>query len=223
MPSRPAALGPVAIVPAAGASRRMGEPKLVLPFGETTVIGATLAALLDGGAARVCVVTRPDDDDLRRRLRDLPGVILAINPEPERGMLSSILAGLEALGGPEALRARGEALLVSPADLPALSARTVAAVIAALRSGSGAGASLAVPVHRSGGGGQGPRWKRGHPLGISPARIAELPGLDPEIGLRQLLDRAAPDGAEVVEVPVDDPGCVRDVDTPEDYRRLTRG
>jgi molybdenum cofactor cytidylyltransferase len=209
----------------------MGEPKLVLPFGgpapsgesgETTVIGATLAALLDGGAARVCVVTRPDDDDLRRRLRDLPGVVPAINPEPERGMLSSILAGLEALGGPEALRARGETLLVSPADLPALSAETVAAVIAALRSGSGAGASLAVPVHRSGGGGQGPRWKRGHPLGIAPARNAELPGLDPEIGLRQLLDRAGPDGAEVVEVPVDDPGCVRDVDTPEDYRRLTR-
>lgn len=209
-PSGPVA--PVAVLPAAGASRRMGEPKLVLPFGPggstggTTVIGATLAALLNGGAGRACVVTRPDDDELRRRLRDLPGVLPAINPEPERGMLSSILAGLAALGGPEALRARGEALLVSPADLPALSAETVAAVVSALEAGAG----LAVPVHTTG--------KRGHPLGIAPRWIAELPGLDPEVGLRQLLDRAA--AQEVVEVPVDDPGCVRDVDTPEDYKSL---
>jgi molybdenum cofactor cytidylyltransferase len=216
MTARPAPVSPVAIVPAAGASRRMGEPKLLLPFGpagETTVIGATLSALLAGGAGRACVVTRPDDEELRRRLRDLPGVVLAVNREPERGMLSSILAGLAALGGPEALRARGEALLVSPADLPALSAGTVAAVIAALEAGAG----LAVPVHRRGDSRRS-RWKRGHPLGIAPPRIAELPGLDPEVGLRQLVDRAAP-GA-IVEVPVDDPGCVHDVDTPEDYQRL---
>lgn len=204
-----------AIVPAAGASRRMGEPKLLLPFrgpaGGDTVIGSTLTALLEGGAGRACIVTRPDDQDLVDRLRGRSGVVLAVNPEPERGMLSSILAGLAALGGPEALRERGEALLVSPGDLPALSARTVAAVIAALggsAGGSEKGAGLAVPIHRG---------RRGHPLAIAPGLAVELPHLDLSVGLRQLLERHR---QEVVEVPVDHPGCVRDVDTPEDYRRL---
>lgn len=202
MPSLPI----TAIVPAAGASRRMGEPKLLLPFGRSTVIGSTLAALLEGGAGRVCVVVRLDDEALREVLEGVPGVLLAVNPEPERGMLSSILAGLEALGGPPALTS-GKALLVCPADLPALARETVAAAIAGVRSPE---AGLAVPVHRSG--------KRGHPLAIAAGLVAELPGLDPAVGLRQLLDRRP---AEVLEVPVDDPGCVRDVDTPDDYRRLT--
>lgn len=205
-----------AIVPAAGASRRMGEPKLLLPFhgpaGGETVIGSTLAALFGGGAGRVCVVTRPDDSRLRERLAHLPGVLLAVNPEPERGMLSSILSGLDALGGPAALAERQEIVLVSPADLPALSPGTVAAVAAAVASRS-EGAALAVPVHRTG--------KRGHPLAVAPGLVHELPGLDPSVGLRQLLDRhSGPEGGALVEVPVDDPGCVRDVDTPEDYRRL---
>lgn len=199
-----------AIVPAAGASRRMGAPKLLLPYrgpaGGETVIGSTLAALFGGGAGRVCVVTRPGDESLRERLAHLPGVVLAVNPEPERGMLSSILAGLEALGSPAALAEREEIVLVSPADLPALSATTVAAVVAESRSGAG----LAVPVHRSG--------KRGHPLAVAPRLVHEIPTLDPAVGLRQLLDRYS---KLLVEVPVDDPGCVRDVDTPEDYRRLT--
>lgn len=204
-----------AIVPAAGASRRMGAPKLLLPYrgpaGGETVIGSTLAALFGGGAGRVCVVTRPDDESLREPLRHLPGVLLAVNPEPERGMLSSILAGLDALGGPSALAAREEVLLVTPGDLPALSAATVAAVVAASRSG----AALVVPVHRSG--------KRGHPLAIAPRRVHDLPGLDPAIGLRQLLDRrCGPEEDDLREVPVDDPGCVRDIDTPEDYRRLIK-
>lgn len=198
-----------AIVPAAGASRRMGEPKLLLPFrgpaGGETVIGSTLAALFGGGAGRVCVVTRPDDESLRERLAHLPGLLLRVNPEPEQGMLSSILAGLEALGGPAALAAREEIVLVSPADLPALSPETVAAVVTEIRSG----AALAVPVHRSG--------RRGHPLAVAPRLVHEIPTLDPAIGLRQLLDRYS---KLLVEVPVDDPGCVRDVDTPEEYRRL---
>ncbi len=196
-----------AVLPAAGASRRMGRPKLLLPWGGATVVGAVAAALAAGGAERVALVVGPPEDAAARDLAAWgrsQGLVVAENPHPERGMLSSILRGVEALGGAARLRRRGAALLVTPADLPGLGSSTVAAVAAALR----AGAALAVPVHGG---------RRGHPLGIAPALLPEVPSLDLRVGLRQLLDRHA---ARLVEVPVDDPGAVHDVDTPDDYRRL---
>ena len=195
---------PVAIVPAAGASRRMGRPKPLLPWGDGTVVGSLVAALAAGGVAEVVLVVAPGDAELAAWGRR-EGLRVAVNPHPEEGMLSTVLAGLAALGGPDALAAAGRPLLVTPADLPALSPATVAAVLAALAGG----APLAVPAHAG---------RRGHPLGIAPGRVPEIPGLDPAVGLRQLVERG---GDGVVEVPVDDPGAVGDLDTPEDYRRAT--
>jgi len=193
----------VAIVPAAGASRRMGSPKPLLPFGGGSVLGAVAAALAGGGAREVVVVVGPEAEALDRHAAAL-GLRRAVNPDPARGMLSSVLAGLEALGGAGAIARRGEPLLVCPADLPALSAATVRAVVDRLE----AGAALAVAVHSG---------RRGHPLGIAARLAPEIESLDPAVGLRQLLDRHRD---EVAEVPVDDPGAVDDADTPADYRRL---
>ena len=194
---------PAAVVPAAGASRRMGRPKPLLAWGEGSVVGSVVAALREGGCREVALVVAPGDGGMVR-WGEAAGLAVAENPEPERGMLSSVLAGLERLGGAAALADGGVPLLVTPADLPNLAASTVRRVLAALADG----AALAVPLHAG---------RRGHPLGISPALLPELPALDPGVGLRQLLDRHAD---LVREIPVDDPGAVEDVDTPEDYRRL---
>jgi molybdenum cofactor cytidylyltransferase len=193
----------VAIVPAAGASRRMGRPKLLLPLGAGIVVGGVVDALRAGGADEVVLVVAPGDGELAAWARD-QALTLAVNPRPQDGMLSSIRAGLAALGGSAALAAAGRPLLVTPADLPALSPATVRAVLAALADG----APLAVPLHRA---------RRGHPLGIAAPLLPEIDHLDADVGLRQLLDRHA---AAVRELPVDDPGAVEDIDTPEDYGRL---
>ncbi len=187
----------VAILPAAGASRRMGRPKLLLPLRGRPLIAATVDALRSGGADTIVLVIAPEDEDLRAWARQA-GVNVAVNPDPERGMLSSIQEGLAALR-------RDQILLVSPADLPRLRADSV---VELLRRMIAADALLAVPVYRG---------KRGHPLAIAPALLPEIPSLDPLIGLKQLRDRHA---AELLEVAVDDPGVVQDVDTPEDYERL---
>lgn len=195
--------GAVAVIPAAGESLRMGRPKPLLPFGDGTVLGAVAAALSAGGAGEVVVVTAPGDLALARLVERL-GLSRAVNPVPSRGMLSSIQAGIAALGGGAALARRGAPLLVCPADLPELAAATVRALLAALHAGAG----LAVPAHGG---------RRGHPLAVAPRHVPEIETLEQSLGLRRLLDLHP---GELAEVVVDDPGAVDDADTPADYRRL---
>lgn len=178
----------------------MGRPKLLLPFGGSTVVGSLIQALRAGGISEIVLVTAPGDEALRA-WGEAAGVRVAVNPEPERGMLSSIIEGIAALGGAAELARRGAPLLVAPADLPALSPATVSAVLRAA-------APLAVASYRG---------RRGHPLRISPELIPEIESLDLSVGLRELLDRHP---AGVREIEVDDPGAVRDVDTPEEYQSL---
>jgi molybdenum cofactor cytidylyltransferase len=181
----------------------MGEPKLLLPWGAGNVLEATLGALRAGGAESAVVVVAADGPVASWPPPD--GVRLAVNPGPARGMMSSVVAGLEAIA---AAGLDPDPLLVTPGDLPALRAATVAALLATYRRHGG------VVVPRHGG-------KRGHPLVLAPVWQARIPGLAATGGtLRQILELAA--GA-VREVAVDDPGAIRDVDTPEDYRRLLGG
>ncbi len=194
----------LAILPAAGASRRMGRPKLLLPFRGRPLVAGVVDALRGGGVETIVLVTAPGDEELRAWARE-EGLILAVNPDPERGMLSSIREGIAAAGGAAALAERGETLLVSPADLPNLGAGTVAVLLQRMAE---TGALLAVPVYRG---------KRGHPLAVSPALISEIETLDSNVGLKQLRDRHE---VELLEIDVEDPGVVQDVDTPEDYERL---
>lgn len=195
--------GAVAVLPAAGSSRRMGRPKLLLPFKGGPLVASVVNALLGGGAEEVVLVTSPDDEELQGWARRA-GITSIVNPDPERGMLSSIREGIGALGGAAELDRRGITLLVSPADLPNLQAETVLELLRRMRESR---APIAEPVFRG---------KRGHPLAIAPALIPEIETLDPNVGLRQLRDRHA---AELLEMAVEDAGVVQDIDTPEDYER----
>jgi molybdenum cofactor cytidylyltransferase len=174
----------------------MGRPKLLLPFRDGTVVGSLIRALREGGVSEIFLVIAPGDETLRAWGAEA-GVRIAVNPDPERGMLSTILEGIAVAGDKETL-------VVCPADLPALLPSTVRTVLAQQ-------SPLALPSYQG---------RRGHPLVISPELIPEIRTLHLNVGLRELLDRH-PDSLRVVEV--DDPGCVRDVDTPEDYQALTGG
>lgn len=198
-----AAVPAAAIVPAAGASLRMGRPKLLLPYGAGTVLGTLLGTLRSAGVAPIVVVAAAGDAELRAWCAAFaPALTIALNHAPERGMLSSILEGLAALGGARHLAAQEAPLLVVPGDLPALRPATV---VELLRRRQATAAGLAVPVYRG---------RRGHPLVIAPDLIPEIETLDPAHGLRLLLD-LHPD--RLLRVEVNDPGCIADLDTPHDY------
>jgi molybdenum cofactor cytidylyltransferase len=193
----------VAILPAAGSSSRMGRPKLLLPVHGGPMVAAVVNALLGGGVEEIVLVTSGGDEELRGWARRA-GIEHAVNPDPSRGMLASIRAGLAALGGAAELARQGTTLLVAPADLPNLRAETVTELLRRMRD---SGAPLALPVFQG---------QRGHPLAIAPALIPEIDQLDLDVGLKQLRDRHL---AELLEVAVEDAGVVQDVDTPEDYAR----
>ena len=176
----------------------MGRPKLLLPFRGGTVVGSLVQALREGGVSEIVLVTAPDDEALRSWAAEA-GLRTVVNPDPDRGMLSSIREGI-------AVAPSYQQVVVCPADLPALRASTVAAVL------HEAGRHLLTVASY--------RGRRGHPLVIDPSLLPEIRTLDLGVGLRELLDRH-PD--RVHEVEVDDPGAVHDVDTPEEYRELTAG
>lgn len=186
-----------AIVLAAGESRRMGAPKLLLPFSGKTVIEAVLDTVKASPAEGIVVVAGAGAEAIAEKAKAY-GALVALNPDYRSGMLSSVQCGFRQLP-PEA-----EAALIFLADQPALKPYVADILVKAFRRSGG---HIAVPVFDR---------RRGHPVLISALYRTEIQSLDPEVGLRQLLDRHAGD---ILEVPVDDPAILRDLDTPEDYHR----
>jgi molybdenum cofactor cytidylyltransferase len=106
----------IAVVPAAGRSRRMGVSKQLLPFAGTTVIGRIVDELRRSRIDEICVVVGHQADRLRQALDGRPVRIVA-NPDYQRtDMLASIRCGLAAMP------ADCRAILVALGDQPAITA-----------------------------------------------------------------------------------------------------
>jgi molybdenum cofactor cytidylyltransferase len=179
------------VIPAAGKSSRFGSQKLLADVNGRPLIGETIASLRSGGVAEVVVVLGPDSPrELRDLLRALR-VTIIVNPEPERGMFSSIHVGLK--------NATGDPVLVLPADMPFVQAVTVRMVSAACRDGQ-----VVIPEHDG---------RRGHPVAIPRDVVGRIVAFAPESTLKDALLATA---GSIVELPVQDPGVLRDVDVPGD-------
>jgi molybdenum cofactor cytidylyltransferase len=181
---------------AAGESRRMETQKLLLPFGETTVIEAIVRTALESEADGTIVVLGADRERVRGVLKSYP-LVFAVNKDYALGMLSSIQAGFRALP------TDAEAALIMLGDQPTIPARVLDALIRAYRKNR---RGIVVPVHGG---------RRGHPILVGTRYKDEVLGLDPGVGLRQLL-RSHPE--EILEVAVSSPAVLKDIDRPEDYR-----
>jgi len=183
------------VVLAAGAGRRLGTvPKALLRVADGRSFLEVIAdCAQQGGASGVVAVLGPPHA-AAIELALPAGVRAVMNLQPERGMLSSVQAGIAALAPAV------EAALVWPVDLPYVKPETVRALLA------GAPDKLVLPQHDGRG---------GHPLRIPRSCFAELAALDPALGLRGLM-AARPD--RVVCLNVDDPGVLLDIDTPGDLR-----
>jgi molybdenum cofactor cytidylyltransferase len=188
-----------AIVMAAGLSRRMGRAKLILPWGDTTVIGRVVDILIQAGVAPVVVVTGGSSAQIEAVLKEQP-VRLVFNPRyHEDQMALSLQIGLEAIAK------EVEAVLVVLGDQPQIELPVVRAVIEAASHNS---AALVVPSFQ---------MRRGHPWLAKRVLFSALLDIRPPATLRDFLFEHA---HEIEYLPVDNPSILQDLDTPEDYQRL---
>jgi molybdenum cofactor cytidylyltransferase len=189
-----------AVILAAGESRRMGTQKMLLPFGETTVVGAVVRTALASRADGVLVVVGADGQAVRREVEPR-GVGFAVNGNFELGMLSSVQAGLRALP------AGATAAVILLGDQPFLAAGVVNEVIAGYKEGR---KGIVIPAFQG---------RRGHPVLVDLKFRDEILAIDPAEGLRRLM-RDHP--GEILVVEVGDSNILRDLDTPEDYAGLPK-
>ncbi|WP_028873912.1 nucleotidyltransferase family protein [Tepidiphilus margaritifer] len=187
-----------ALVLAAGRARRFGADKrLVLLENEGQVQPLIVHALRPWFAvfAKVAVVLRPDDGEVRRVLVDAfaDRVQCVECLRADEGMGHSLAAGVAATA-----EARG--WVVGLADMPWVPTTAIAGVRDALMSG----AALAAAYRAA---------RRGHPVGFSDRYRQELMDSTGDVGARLFFQR---DAEHVVRVAIDDEGIFADVDTPQD-------
>ena len=118
----------VAIIPAAGLSRRMGEPKLLKLFDGEPLIDHVLKAWLASRVNRVVIVAREDDLELQQHLSQFD-VDVAIATPPTPQMKDTVLAGIQYTAEHYPMGVN-DAFLLAPADMPFLSPWLIDQVIA---------------------------------------------------------------------------------------------
>ena len=186
-----------AIVLAAGRSRRMGAFKPLLRFGNQTVIESALANLRLGGATNIIVVVGYRGEELREKLK-AADVSFVTNPDADTPMGVSIALGMRQVDE------ECDAVLITPADHPAIPGDTIKSIMTEWEGG----AALVQPEYEGRG---------GHPVLIDRRYFDELLHLDRERGLRGFFEQHRP---ETVRLPVSSPFSARDLDTWEDYVAL---
>lgn len=185
----------IAIVTAAGSAERFGGRKLLAPVNGEPLLDRTISALLEGGAAEVIVVVGQDARaELERDVNAMNDARVrpVENPDPSRGMFSSIQEGVAT--------ASGDALVIMPGDMPYVRADTVRAVIARYREAP----AIVSPRYRG---------KRGHPVAMPMTLRDEIRLTATTATLHDVIKRHTD---MRVDLDVDDAGVLRDVDTPAD-------
>jgi len=203
-----------ALVLAAGESRRMGEPKQLLPWGAHTIIEQIVETLVASPVDEILVVlghrageigakvaaftARSHCDPVRNSAR----VRTTLNPDYRSGMLSSLQHGIRTLAQDT------HASFIVLCDQPQLKASTLRALRTAFEQ---SGRGIVAPSFA---------MRRGHPLLIDLRKYKyEILAIDGAPGLQKLLREHTDD---ILHVNIDDPAVLVDLDTREQYERARR-
>ena len=184
-----------AIITAAGLSSRMGSFKPLLPLGSTTIARKLIEGFVGIGVDDIVMVTGNRADDLEAHVADLPVRCLRNSEFATTQMAASVRIGFSAVA-PDC-----ERILLCPVDVPLWLPSTAERLLRC-------NASIAIPIHAG---------REGHPLMLEAALLPTLLEALDEQGLRAALEAT---GELIARIPVDDPGCIQDADTPEDYEKL---
>ncbi len=188
----------VAILLAAGESRRMGQLKALLPWQGDTLLGCQVSSLLQAGIQQVVVVLGHEQDRLLPLLEGRDKVVPVFNPDYQEGKTTSINAGLRS---PQA--ADAQTLVLLNVDQP----RTSATISTLLSRHEGSGCLITIPVFQG---------KGGHPLILDCSLLPELLEIaEASQGIRAVV-RKHEEGIQRVEM--DTQEVLWDLNTPEQYQ-----
>jgi molybdenum cofactor cytidylyltransferase len=191
----------IALLLAAGESTRMGRPKPLLTWEGQTLIEYQIAQLLEAGVDEVIAVLGHRAEDVRS-YAERAGARVVVNAAYREGRAGSIRTGAEALP------ADTGAIVILNVDQP----RTSAAIRPLIEAHRRGGHLITVPVFAG---------RRGHPAVLSGQLAGELRQVDEASeGLRAVMQRHM---GERVEVPIDDPAVLLDMNLPADYEAAVRG
>jgi molybdenum cofactor cytidylyltransferase len=185
-----------AILLAAGESKRMGEPKQLMPLGSSTLVGQAIDNLLNASVDETIVVVGHRAEEITKAIATKP-VKIMLNPNYRQGMSTSIIAGL-ILVDP-----KSQAVMLALGDQPLVASQTINQMIEAFNNQN---KGIAVPTHKG---------KRGHPIIFAIRYKPELMELEGDIGGREILQRHPED---ILEVAVDSESVITDINTQEDYQ-----
>lgn len=186
------------IILAAGLSSRMGEPKQLLPFGESTIIGTVIDNLLGSKLDEVIVIIGHEAEKVQAHIQHKP-VKIVLNPDYKEGMLTSAQRGVESIS------ASADAFAMTLVDLPLITPDLVDMVIDAYSQAEG---GIAVPSYN---------YRRGHPVIFDRRYADDILGLDGDSGgVRSLFKKYADD---IHYVTVDTDRVLTDIDYRKDYEK----
>jgi len=188
-----------AVVLAAGGATRMGQLKQLLPLGGQPMVRHVAQATCAAGLDQVVVVVGAQADSVQQALTGLP-VEIVVNRAWAEGLSSSLRAGIQALN------TQVQAALILLADQPALTPALLRALVDHYRA---TGAPLIAPFYRG---------QRGHPVLFARSLFPELLAVEGDRGGREVIARHQ---NEMARLEVDDPAVLLDIDTPQDYKKVT--
>lgn len=186
------------IVLAAGASSRMGQDKALLRWGKKTFLEHLLAALRNAETDPVRVVLGANADQVQKEISLGAGEAI-LNPDWQKGMLSSLVAGLNSLP------ADVEAAVVCLVDHPCVSSTLICALCENFRTG---GKLIAIPTYQG---------RRGHPVLFSATLFDELRAAPLEVGARHVVRRHADD---ILELPTEEEGVLLNTNDRAAYEKI---
>jgi len=191
-----------AAILAAGESRRMGEPKALLPYRGATFLEHLLGVTRHPRIGVLRVVLGAHATDICAKVRLDPAMVV-VNPDWPKGQLSSIHCAIRSLP-----TGATEGLLICPVDHPMVSADLIGQLIAAFDSSA---KLIAIPVYHG---------RRGHPVLFRAVLYEELLAASPDVGARQVVWAHAD---SLAEIPTEEEGAVLNLNDPETLRKAIGG
>jgi len=187
-----------AIILAAGESKRMGQPKMLLPWGEGTVLTHIISVFQNAGLEDILVITGGSREQVEKLVSN-QNVRTIFNKEYAKAeMLSSIQCGIWALAR------QTQAVLIGLGDQPQVQERSVRMVCEAFLETE---PNIVVPSYK---------MRRGHPWLVARPLWDNLLVMKSPQSPRDFLESYR---NEIQYVVMDDPNILADLDTPEDYAK----